>query len=100
MTATSQILRGIRSATTRNPQLVFDGILLTMYEQGNPASAQVADFVRSQLPRDLVLDVAIPRTPASIEAYAAGQPLVLRAPDDAAARAYEALSELLEARLQ
>jgi chromosome partitioning protein len=97
---TSQILRGIKSATTRNPELVFDGILLTMYESGNPSSAQVAEFVRSQLPRELVLDIAIPRTAGSIEAFATGQPLVLRSPDDPAAQAYQQLSELLVTRLK
>jgi chromosome partitioning protein len=97
---TSQILKGVRSAVEKNQELTFDGILLTMYEAQNPASARVASFVRSQLPKELVFDIAIPRTDASIEAFAAGQPVVVRAPEDAAAKAYEALAERLASRLQ
>jgi chromosome partitioning protein len=41
----------------------------------------------------------VPRTPASIDAFAAGQPVVLRAPDDPAAHAYRALAEHLAGRL-
>lgn len=97
---TAQMLRGIRAATAGNPQLVFDGILLTMLEPENPSSARVAEFVRSQLPSEMVLEVAIPRSSASIDAFATGQPIVLRAPDDPAAQAYQKLAELLATRLQ
>jgi chromosome partitioning protein len=97
---TSQILRGIRVAAKHNPKLTLDGVLLTMYESGNAASEQVAQFVRAQLPKEMVFDIAIPRTDASIEAFAVGQPLVLRAPDDPAARAYGELADQLASRLQ
>jgi chromosome partitioning protein len=96
---TTQILRGIRAALSENPELVLDGILLTMVEAGNPASERVASYVREQLPGGLVLDISVPRTPASIDAFAAGQPVVLRAPDDPAALAYRALAEHLAGRL-
>jgi chromosome partitioning protein len=43
--------------------------------------------------------VEIPRTMASIDAFAAGQPVVLRSPDDPAAIAYSRLAELLDPRL-
>jgi len=97
---TSQILRGVRAAVEKNSELTFEGILLTMYEAENPASARVASFVRSQLPKELVLETAIPRTDASVEAFAAGQPIVVRAPEDPAARAYLSLAEQLASRLQ
>lgn len=97
---TTQILRGIRAALTENPGLTLDGILLTMVEPGNPASQRVAAYVREQLPRGLVLDMEVPRTPASIDAFAAGQPLVLRAPEDPAAQAYRALAEHLAGKLE
>ena len=67
--------------------LELDGLLLTMFEGGNPVSERVATFVRDQLPKELVLDIVIPRSPASAESFAAGQPLVLRSPHDEAARA-------------
>ena len=97
---TTQILRAVREAAISNPALVLDGILLTMLEDGNEVSQRVASYVREQLPRELLFDLAIPRTMASIDAFAAGQPVVLRAPDDAASQAYTRLAELLDPRLQ
>jgi chromosome partitioning protein len=97
---TTQILRAIRDASAENGGLVLDGILLTMLEDGNAVSQRVAGYVREQLPAELLFDVAIPRTMASIDAFAAGQPVVLRAPDDPAARAYTRLAELLDPKLQ
>ena len=97
---TTQILRAVREAAVANPGLALDGIILTMLEEGNEVSQRVAAYVRQQLPPELLFDVAIPRTMASIDAFAAGQPLVLRAPDDPAARAYLRLAELLEPRLR
>jgi chromosome partitioning protein len=97
---TSQILRGIRSSLAVNPTLSLAGILLTMVEPGNPASERVAAYVREQLPSGLVLDIWVPRTPASVDAFAAGQPVVLRTPDDPAAIAYRALAEHLAGRLE
>ena len=94
MQTTAQILRGIRNVVMENPQLTFEGILLTMYEQGNPVSERVASHVRLQLPQ-LVFDVVVPRTFASTDAVAAGQPVVVRSPDDAAARAYVAIADQL-----
>jgi chromosome partitioning protein len=97
---TTQILRAIREAAVANPALVLDGILLTMLEDGNEVSQRVAAYVREQLPPELLFDVAIPRTMASIDAFAAGQPIVLRAPHDPAAQAYERLTDILEPALR
>jgi len=68
---TTQILRGIRASLAENPSLTLDGILLTMVEPENPASQRVAAYVREQLPKGLVLDMVVPRTNASIDAFAA-----------------------------
>lgn len=92
---TTQILRGIRAALAENPNLALEGILLTMVEHSNPASARVAAYVREQLPKGLVLDIEVPRTAASVESFAAGQPVVLRAPADEASVAYSMLAEKL-----
>lgn len=97
---TTQILRGIRASLAENPGLALDGILLTMVEPGNPASERVAAYVREQLPRGLVLDMVVPRTAASVDAFAAGQPLVLRSPDDPGAQAYRALADQLAGKLE
>lgn len=96
---TTQILRGIRASLAENPSLALDGILLTMVEAANPASQRVATYVRQQLPKGLVLDIEVPRTPASVESFAAGQPIVLRAPADAAAVAYSMLAERMSGSL-
>jgi chromosome partitioning protein len=97
---TTQILRAVRQAAATNPALVLDGILLTMLEAGNSVSERVAAYVREQLPAELLLDVAIPRTMSSIDAFAAGQPVVLHSPDDPAALAYLRLAEIMEPRLR
>ena len=97
---TTQILRGIRSALAANPGLNLTGILLTMVEPGNPTSERVANYVREQMPKGLVLETVVPRTPASVEAFGAGQPIVLRAPNDPAAKAYLSLAQQLAGRLQ
>ena len=97
---TTQILRAVREASRTNPALVLDGILLTMLEPASEVSQRVASYVREQLPAELVFDVTIPRTMATSDAFAAGHPVVLRAPDDAASVAYRQLAEALDARLR
>ena len=97
---TTQILRAVREASRTNPALVLDGILLTMLEPASEVSQRVASYVREQLPAELVFDVTVPRTMATADAFAAGQPVVLRSPDDAASVAYRELAETLDARLR
>jgi chromosome partitioning protein len=85
---TPQILRGIQDVVATNEELTLDGILMTMFEAGNPASERVVDYVRRHLPANIVFDTVIPRTIATADAFAAGQPVVLRTPSDPAAQAY------------
>ncbi len=96
---TSQILKGIRGVIATHPNLRLEGIILTMFEEQNALSRRIADYVRQQLPADLVFETMIPRTPATVEAFAAGQPVVLRTPDDPASVAYGALTDVLQKRL-
>jgi chromosome partitioning protein len=58
----------------------------------------VAEYVRSHLPADMVFDLVIPRSVAATEAFAAGQPVVLRTPGDPASQAYVNLATLLVER--
>ena len=97
---TSQILKGIRDAVTKHAGLRLDGIVLTMYEENSEICRKIATRVREQLPRELVFEVPVPRTEATVEAFAAGQPVVLRSPDDPASAAYTALAEALASRGQ
>lgn len=94
---TPQILRGLQDMALHNPELTLDGILLTMYEQGNPASERVAEYVRKHVPANMVFGTVVPRTVAAADAFAAGQPVVLREPADAASQAFVNLAmELAE----
>lgn len=95
---TSQILKGVRDAVARHATLRLEGIVLTMYEEESPISRRIAERVREQLPSSLLFEVPVPRTPATVEAFAAGQPVVLRSPDDPASAAYVALAEALTSR--
>jgi chromosome partitioning protein len=95
---TPQILRGIQEVVAVNAELTLDGILLTMFEQGNPASERIRDYVRAHLPVNMVFDVVVPRTVAALDAFAAGQPVVLRTPGDPASQAYVNLATLLSER--
>jgi chromosome partitioning protein len=96
---TSQILKGIRTAVAEHPALKLEGIVLTMFEQQSDLSRRIVGYVRRQLPDGFVFDTVIPRTPATVEAFAAGQPVVLRAPTDPASVAYIALTDTLRQRL-
>lgn len=96
---TPQILRAIQNMVAENEELTLEGILLTMYEAGNPATERVTHYVREHLPKHLVFEQPIPRTLAAADAFAAGQPVVLRNPADAASQAYVNLATLLAERL-
>jgi chromosome partitioning protein len=85
---TPQVLRAIQDMVAENAELTLEGVLLTMYEAGNPAAERVVHYVREHLPQHLVFDAPIPRTPATADAFAAGQPVVLRNPADPASQAY------------
>jgi chromosome partitioning protein len=95
---TPQILRGIQDVVSTNEQLTLDGILMTMFEAGNPASERVVEYVRRHLPANIVFDIVIPRTIATTDAFAAGQPVVLRTPADPASQAYVNLATQLVER--
>src|SRR3954470_20145429 len=96
---TPQILRAIQDIVSVNERLTLDGILLTMYEENNPAIDRVVEYVRRHLPANIVFDVVIPRSVAAADAFAAGQPVVVRTPADAAAQAYVNLATILADRL-
>ncbi|MES2524325.1 MAG: ParA family protein [Gemmatimonadota bacterium] len=95
---TPQILRAIQDMVSENEELTLEGILLTMYDAGNPATERVVRYVREHLPQHLVFDTPIPRSPATADAFAAGQPVVLRVPADPASQAYINLATRLAER--
>lgn len=95
---TPQILRGIQDIVEHNTELTLDGLLLTMYEAGNAAAERVVSYVRANLPANMVFDIMVPRSVSSADAFAAGQPVVLRDPADPAAQAYVNLATVLAER--
>jgi chromosome partitioning protein len=96
---TPQILRGVQDIVATHDRLVFDGILLTMYEAGNPACETTVRYIREKMPSHLMLDITIPRSAAIAEAFAAGQPAVVRSPADVASQAYVNLATRLAERI-
>jgi chromosome partitioning protein len=84
----------------KRDSLRLEGIVLTLYEEESAICRRIAERVREQLPPDLLFATPIPRTSATVESFAAGQPVVLRSPEDPAALAYTALAEALLSRVQ
>lgn len=95
---TPQVLRGIQEAIADNEELTLEGMVLTMVDPGSAASVRVADYVREHLPNNMVFDISVPRSAAAADAFAAGQPIVLREPADPAAQAYVNLATRLADR--
>ena len=96
---TPQILRGIQEVIEVNDDLTLDGLILTMYDSDSAACQRVADYARQHLPRNMLFDVMVPRSAATADAFAAGQPVVLRDPADAAAQAYVNIATIMAERL-
>lgn len=92
----SQLLKTVEMAKANlNPSLVIDGVMLTMYDQRNRLSAQVADDVRKHLGR-AVFKTLIPRNVRIAEAPSFGQPVLTYDPGCAGSLAYRQLaSEVL-----
>ncbi|MEJ7810062.1 MAG: ParA family protein [Gemmatimonadaceae bacterium] len=97
---TPQILRGLQDIVAVNAELTLDGIVLTMHDPASAACRSVSDYVRQHLPRNMVFDVVIPRSVAAADAFAAGQPVVLRSPADPSSQAYVNLATLLAERFE
>ena len=87
----SQLLKTIEVAKASvNPDLVIDGVMLTMYDARNRLSENVASDVRKHLGR-AVLDTIIPRNVRIAEAPSFGQPVTEYDPNCKGAQAYMAL---------
>jgi chromosome partitioning protein len=92
----SQLMRTIETVRHRlNPSLGLQGIVLTMYDNRNRLSEQVANDVRAHLGK-LVYHTVIPRNVRVSEAPSFGQPVLMYDLKCAGAQAYVALAaELL-----
>lgn len=93
----SQLLRTVeRVRTSLNPRLDIQGIVLTMFDQRNNLSGQVAEDVRAHL-GDKVYQTVIPRNVRISEAPSHGKPALVYDHQCAGSRAYMKLaSELIQ----
>lgn len=95
----SYLLRTIEQVTRHlNPDLVVDGVLLTMVDRRNNLSTAVGDDVRRYLGK-LVYDTEIPRNVRISEAPSHGLPVLLYDRKCAGSEAYSALAVEFERRL-
>ncbi len=91
----SQLLKTIEVAKASvNPDLVIDGVMLTMYDARNRLSDQVAADVRQHLGR-AVLKTIIPRNVRIAEAPSFGKPVTEYDPNCKGALAYMVLGKEL-----
>ena len=89
----SQLLKTVEMAKANlNPNLVIDGVMLTMYDKRNRLSAQVAEDVRKHLGR-AVFKTLIPRNVRIAEAPSFAQPVLTYDPTCSGALAYENLAK-------
>ncbi len=89
----SQLLNSIRLVTKHlNPNLVVEGVVLTMYDSRALISRQIAEEIRKYF-KTKVYGVIIPRNIRVSEAPSHGVPVMLHDAKCAGARAYQALTE-------
>ena len=89
----SQLLQTVEMAKANiNPNLVIDGVMLTMYDQRNRLSGQVAADVRKHLGR-AVFKTIIPRNVRIAEAPSFGKPVIMYDPHSKGSKAYMALAD-------
>ncbi|MFZ5629021.1 MAG: ParA family protein [Spirochaetota bacterium] len=94
----TQLLRIINLVRTKlNPQLVIEGVLLTMFDARTKLASQVVQDVREHF-RKQVYDVIIPRNVKLSEAPSFGQPISVYDPQSTGAIAYKTLAKDLLAR--
>lgn len=82
-----------------NPELVIDGIVLTMVDARNNLSHQVIEDVRAHFPK-LVFKTMIPRNVRLSEAPSHGKPIVLYNPTSRGAVTYVALAKEVGAQMR
>jgi len=88
----SQLLKTVEMAKANiNPNLIIEGVMLTMYDGRNRLSAQVAEDVRTHLGR-AVFDSVIPRNVRIAEAPSFSKPVMMYDPNCAGSVAYNDLA--------
>jgi chromosome partitioning protein len=85
----TQILKTVRKVRHNvNPDLVIEGLLLTMYDERYRIAREVCQQVWATFPPEVVFKTIIPRAEDFSTAFAVGRPIIAQDPDGDVAKAY------------
>ena len=97
----TQILKIIRKVRRNvNPDLVIEGLLMTMYDETYRVAREVCQQVWATFPEEVVFRNVIPRMEEFSSAFAVGRPIITQDPDSEVARAYLKLAREILAKVQ
>jgi chromosome partitioning protein len=85
----TQILKIIRKVRRQiNPDLVIEGLLMTMYDENFRIAREVCQQVWASFPEEVVFRNVIPRMEEFSSAFAVGKPIITQDPDAEVSKAY------------
>lgn len=91
LTQILKIIRKVRRSV--NPDLIMEGILLTMYDENYRISREVAKQVWATFPEEVVFRNVIPRMEEFSASFAIGRPIILQDPESEVSQAYLRLAK-------
>ena len=95
----TQILKIIRKVRRQiNPELVIEGLLMTMYDENYRIAREVCQQVWASFPEEVVFRNVIPRMEEFSSAFAVGRPIITQDPDAEVAKAYLQLANEILAK--
>ncbi len=90
----TQILKIIRKVRRQiNPELVIEGLLMTMYDENFRIAREVCQQVWASFPEEVVFRNVIPRMEEFSSAFAVGKPIITQDPDAEVSKAYLQLAK-------
>ncbi|MCZ7583218.1 MAG: AAA family ATPase [Deltaproteobacteria bacterium] len=93
LTQILKIIRKVRRSV--NPDLIMEGLLLTMYDENYRISREVAKQVWATFPEEVVFRNVIPRMEEFAASFAVGRPIILQDPESEVSQAYLRLAKEL-----
>lgn len=97
----TQILKIIRKVRRNvNPNLVIEGLLMTMYDENYRVAREVCQQVWATFPEEVVFRNVIPRMEEFSSAFAVGRPIITQDPESEVAKAYLKLAKEVMAKVQ
>ncbi len=98
LTQILKIIRKVRRSV--NPDLIIEGLLLTMYDENYRISREVARQVWATFPEEVVFRNVIPRSEEFSASFAVGKPIIMQDPDAEIAQAYLRLAKEIMKKAQ